>query len=199
MTPETLERIFEPFFTTKPVGKGTGLGLATVFGTVEQLRGHLSVESEHGVGSTFKVYLPVVDPQSTKLNEGQEAQETILVCDDDKQIRSVMCQVLSAAGYVVFDADSGKRALELIETHRGRIDLLVSDIVMPEMTGVELADSIASEYPDIRVLFVSGKMEEPGSSPGNRNSGREFLSKPFGPAVLLRQVRKVLKAKRITQ
>ncbi len=201
ITPETLERMFEPFFTTKSVGKGTGLGLATVYGTVKQLGGHISGDSKPGVGSTFNVCIPIVDKKAAEkephdMPTSSYAGETILVCEDQDLVRNVMCQALRAAGYTVIEVDNGKQALEAVEAHDGTIDILISDVIMPGMSGKELADSLATEHPDTHVLFVSGYTADHLDDHGVRSEAVEFLQKPFGPTALLRRVREVLDVER---
>jgi len=201
MTPDTLEHMFEPFFTTKPVSKGTGLGLATVYGTVKQLGGHIRVDSNPGVGSTFTVYLPVVDKRESKKEPDVEptrsgAGESILVCEDQGMVRDVMCKTLRAGGYAVIEADNGERALEATSAHQGTIDLLISDVMMPGMSGTELADRLAPEHPKMRVLFVSGYAADHLDAHGMGGGAVELLQKPFGPTALLRRVREVLDAER---
>ncbi len=204
MTPDTIERMFEPFFTTKPVGKGTGLGLATVYGTVKQMGGHIKVNSEPGVGSEFAVYVPVVDRKQTEKKPEADpssscAGETVLVCEDESMVRDIMCQALRAAGYSVIEADCGRQALEETAAFDGTIDLLISDVIMPGMNGKELADRLAAEYPAMRVLFVSGYAADYLGARGVWSVPAEFLQKPFGPTALLRRVREILDAERVLE
>ena len=164
MDPDTRRMAFHPFFTTKEVGRGTGLGLATVYGIVEQSDGHVSVESEPGRGSCFRIFLPwaatenidvpgvPAEPLSTPIPQAT----TILIAEDDTMVRAVTARVLGAAGYTVIEAANGEQALTIIRGHVGLIDLLVSDVVMPDMGGVELAKRVSSERPEIRILLVSG-------------------------------------------
>ncbi|GJM26727.1 MAG: histidine kinase [Phycisphaerae bacterium] len=201
MNPEELERIFEPFFTTKPAGKGTGLGLSTVYATVRQLGGHICVDSEVGVGSSFGVYILITDKPRTAMEQegempGQGAGETILVCEDEAMVSRIMCQTLRSAGYTVIEVRSGKQALTAVADHTGTIDLLVSDVVMPGMSGKDLADRLLQHDPNMRVLFVSGYSENHLDARSVWSGAVEFIQKPFGPKVLLRRVREILDAKK---
>jgi CheY-like chemotaxis protein len=197
MTPDTEAHMFEPFFTTKPVGKGTGLGLATVYGTVQRLGGHIRVESEFGVGSTFSIYIPAVDAKEAAREPDLEpvhaaTGETILVCEDQAPVRKLICLTLRAASYQVIEAGDGNQALAATAAHAGKIDMLISDVVMPGMSGAMLADRLTLEYPDMRVLLISGYSADHLSGDNIRDGTAEFLPKPFGPTALLRRTREVL-------
>jgi two-component system cell cycle sensor histidine kinase/response regulator CckA len=197
MTRQTQERIFEPFFTTKEKGKGTGLGLSTVFGIVEQAGGHLSVYSELGCGSTFKVYLPRVDERlgaaSAKAAvEMIRGEETILLAEDEDALRSTTAGILRRSGYRVLEGCNGEEALHICERHEGAIALLLTDVVMPHMNGRELAERLTVQRPGIKVLYVSGYTD--GILAGQLSPGSAFLQKPFTPAALTRRVREVLDA-----
>lgn len=197
MNPETLGRIFEPFYTTKPVGEGTGLGLATVYGYVTSAGGHLTVESEPGEGSTFTVYYPVVEGESDATDDPSPLPpaghgEVILVCEDDATVRRLTRDALQAAGYHVLEAEDGARALELAASHGGGIDLLVTDVVMPGMNGPALAEAMLADRHSLRVLFVSGYPEDLVDMKVARTRGHGFLEKPFGPEVLLRRTHEML-------
>jgi two-component system, cell cycle sensor histidine kinase and response regulator CckA len=188
------ERIFEPFYTTKDVGKGTGLGLSTVYGIVQQSGGTIWVYSEPGHGSTFKIYLPTVDapidddrPPEPPPRGGTE---TVLVCEDEPDLRALALEVLQELGYTVLEAGDGKHALEVSSAHAGSIDLLVTDLVMPRMNGAELATRLIQER-KLRVLYMSGYTET-SLVPGRDMPGTKFLQKPFSPVVLARAVRDVL-------
>jgi signal transduction histidine kinase/ActR/RegA family two-component response regulator len=200
MTDEVKSRIFEPFFTTKEPGKGTGLGLATVYGVVKQSGGSLAVESRAGAGSTFRIYLPLeageLDEARPKtvapLEMTRKAAETVLLVEDEEIVRELVCQVLSDQGYDVLCAANGSQALSMSERHAGQIKLLITDVVMPEIGGLELARKLNAARPDIKVLYVSGYSESDISEQGILESELEFLEKPFTPQVLIRKVREVL-------
>jgi PAS domain S-box-containing protein len=197
MDASTRARIFEPFFTTKEKGKGTGLGLSTVFGIVEQSGGHVSVFSEPGQGSTFRVYLPrrdrPVDPASRSSHAGMRGGwETILLVEDEDQLRSVSGSILRKNGYQVLESSRGGEALQVSQNFVGRIHLLLTDVVMPQMPGRKLAEQLASERPDLKVLFTSGYTDDAIAGHGGVNVGIPFLQKPFTPDGLLRKVREVL-------
>jgi CheY-like chemotaxis protein len=196
---EHLARIFEPFFTTKQPGKGTGLGLATVFGIVEQHRGAVRVYSEVGQGTTFHVLLPAKAGKADALplrSTGQGAPrgtETVLVVEDEKAIRSLTRTVLEQHGYAVVDADTGANALDRWNEHRGPIDLLLTDMVMPGgMTGRELATALQARDPGLRVLFTSGYSAEMAGQELALEEGHNFLQKPHGTGPLLEAVRRCL-------
>jgi PAS domain S-box-containing protein len=201
MNPETVSHIFEPFFTTKPKGKGTGLGLAMVYGVVIQSGGHVAVESKLGKGSSFKVYLPrvesVVPAEALPPAEALKGSETILLVEDEEPVRRLACEILQASGYTILEASGGLDALQVCETH-GRIELMVTDVVMPGMSGRELADELSSLRPEMRVLYVSGYTEDAIGEYGVLEEGVNFLQKPFRPCDLARKVREVLDAGRVT-
>jgi nitrogen-specific signal transduction histidine kinase len=198
MDAEVQERIFEPFFTTKEIGKGTGLGLSTVFGIVRQSGGHIYVYSELGLGTTFKVFLPLrseVAGHSTSVPARPSmsmGSETILVVEDDPQVRQVLDRVLRLNGYRVLLAENGPRALELSEAHAGVIDLCVTDIVMTGMSGPALAQRLTRERPHLPILFLSGYAQHAAIDNGFLASGVPFLQKPTTPESLLSKVREVL-------
>jgi len=197
MSPDTKEHIFEPFFTTKPVGQGTGMGLATVYGIVSKAGAHVSVESEPGRGSSFRVYFPAVDQEIPEIDPSPTddrpgGSEVVLVCEDEDVVRRVASRVLRDAGYEVLEAESGRRALELAAEHDGEIHMLLTDVIMPEMNGRELAEAFAPQYPGIRTLFVSGHAREVLDQQDVESGGTDFLAKPFSATVLLRRVREVL-------
>ncbi|HEX8984322.1 MAG TPA: ATP-binding protein [Bryobacteraceae bacterium] len=190
MDEETKAHIFEPFFTTKDPGKGTGLGLSTVFGIVKQSGGSVWVYSEPGQGTVFKVYFPRVEGVADAAPKPQEAgargTETVLVCEDDEKVRALVRTVLDAHGYTVLEAGSAREALLFRSRYTGPIDLLLTDLVLPQVSGRELANQILAIMPGIKVLLMSGYTEtalEPGV---------EFVQKPFTPEVLCRRVREVL-------
>ncbi len=198
MSPEIVARIFEPFFTTKSLGNGTGLGLAMVFGIVRQSGGAIEVESEVDVGSTFRIYLPAVservsaepDPDHVMLR----GTETLLLVEDDHGVSELAVAGLQAQGYTVLSALDGRAALEIAEQHRGPIALLVTDVVMPHMSGAELANQMRLRTPDVRVLFVSGYTDDAVVRQGVLLSDAAFLQKPYNPAELAAKVRLVLDA-----
>jgi two-component system cell cycle sensor histidine kinase/response regulator CckA len=199
MPPEVKEHLFEPFFTTKPVGQGTGLGLATVYGIVKQSEGHILVESEPGHGTTFEVFFPritespaaVTPPAPAAATDGTEA---ILVVEDDPQVREVTVRSLRAGGYRVLVAADGREALD-VAGHDSTLRLLVTDVVMPGMSGREVADELCRRRPTLRVLYVSGYTHDAIAQRGVLDSGVEFLQKPFTASSLLARVRAILDAR----
>jgi CheY-like chemotaxis protein len=202
MDEETKTRIFEPFFTTKEEGKGTGLGLSTAFGIVEQSGGRIEVESEPGRGTTMKVYLPRVDGCRSPAGGDQEQSglqpgcETILVVEDEEIVRTMLCRMLRGLGYTIHEAESVRDAQAIVERNGdGRLDLLITDVVMPEMSGRDLAARLARIRPGIRVLYISGYTDDTIVRHGFPEGGVCFLQKPFSPRTLARKVREVLEAK----
>jgi PAS domain S-box-containing protein len=198
MDAETLQHVFEPFFTTKERGKGTGLGLATVYGIVEQCGGHVIAYSEPGVGSTFKVYLPPADVAAIELDDPvvlgptPGGHETILFVEDEDAVRATAREVLESSGYHVIEARDGVEALELASQHPGEIQLLVSDVVMPRMGGGELAQKLTAARPGVRVLYISGYPDDALVRHGVVEHGSMLLQKPFALADFVRKVREVL-------
>ncbi|MEW6777942.1 MAG: ATP-binding protein, partial [Bdellovibrionota bacterium] len=197
MDKETLTRVFEPFFTTKEAGKGTGLGLATVYGIVRQSGGHVWVYSEPGQGSLFKVYLPRLESVTTaEPNPAEPAvprgSETILVVEDEAMIRTLVQDALSELGYRVLEAATPKEALAYLEAHAGAIDLLLTDVVMPELSGRQLAGKAKALRPSLRVLYMSGYTDNAIVHHGVLDEGVAFLQKPFTPDLLARKIREVL-------
>jgi PAS domain S-box-containing protein len=197
MTPEVRARLFEPFFTTKEQGKGTGLGLATVYGIVKQSGGWIWVYSEPGLGATFKVYLPLVDeaaapaaitPAAPVRGNGQ----TVLLVEDDAAVRRVTGEMLSRWGYTVLSAERGDAALALVAAHGGPIDLLLTDVVMPELSGPQLARVIQGMRPGLKVLFMSGYADAAIVRHGLLDEGAAFIQKPVAPEALARRVREVI-------
>jgi PAS domain S-box-containing protein len=196
MDAATVSRIFEPFFTTKGVGKGTGLGLSTVYGIVQQSRGAVRVTSTPGNGTTFRIYLPrIAPPAIASVRPGARAPrgtETVLLVEDEGVLRGLARRALAGAGYRVLEADGARAALACAEQHRGTLDLLLTDVVMPEVSGVQLARDLVRRIPGLRVLHMSGYAGALLDASGVADSGHSFLQKPFTPEVLLRKVREVL-------
>ena len=200
MTEKVKSRIFEPFFTTKEVGKGTGLGLSTVYGIIKQSGGYIWVYSEVGIGSTFKVYLPCVDaPVEVPFSNGSQpltrrGYETVLLVEDEDGVRALMRQVLHKHGYNVLEARHGGEALLMCERHQGKIDLLLTDVVLEQMSGRELAERLLKVRPEMKVLYVSGYADDAIVHHGVLNAGMAFLQKPFTTEALARKIRYVLDA-----
>ena len=197
MDKETLARVFEPFFTTKEVGKGTGLGLATVYGIVKQHGGSIAVYSEIGRGSTFKVYLPRTDARPEELAAAANPQsvrgtETILVAEDNEQVRALACKLLQRSGYTVLEACDGHAAFEAAAAHPGDIHLLLTDLVMPDINGKALYEQLALTWPKLRVLYMSGYTANVIAQNGEIGAGVTLVQKPFQAHDLLPKVRQVL-------
>jgi PAS domain S-box-containing protein len=221
MSDEVKAHLFEPFFTTKELGKGTGLGLATVFGIVKQNQGHIGVYSELGQGTTFKIYLPlagmplagmpsagmpkagmpragiprlseVADGQPASLHPPAQGTETLLLVEDEPQVRELTHDILLDHGYRVLTAGDGVEALRVAQAHEGPIHLLLTDVIMPRMSGKELADRLRTSRPEVRVLFTSGYTDNAIAHHGVLDEGVAFLSKPFEVEALARKVRSVL-------
>jgi CheY-like chemotaxis protein len=209
---ETLDKIFEPFFTTKEMGKGTGLGLATVMGIVKQHNGYIFVESDIGSGTRVKIFFPVISSGrsttvGTRPDSGIREQriaelggagpelrgtETIIVVDDEAAIRSVVIAALSYLGYHTLEANCGERALELCREHGGAIDVMLTDLIMPGMNGRELARVAHEEYPGMIPLFMSGYTEDIIEQHGMPGNGDEYIQKPISPITLAQKLRNVL-------
>jgi CheY-like chemotaxis protein len=199
MTELVMARVFDPFFSTKGVGQGTGLGLATSYGIIKQSGGHISVYSELGRGTTFKIFLPQVEPDykaavprlaPPNLPSGTE---TILLVEDDPALREMAATLLRRLGYTVFSAANGIEALSLKQQRdTGHIDLLFTDVVMPHMSGKELADRMRALYPPTRILFTSAYTENAIIHQGVLDRGVSLLQKPFTPSALAHKVRELL-------
>ena len=191
------ERIFEPFFTTKDVGKGTGLGLAMVYGIIKQHNGYINLYSEPGKGTTFKLYLPLIeskaeDDQPEVFPLLKTGTETILICEDDLQVRGLMKEILEKAGYEIIEAEDGEDSIRIFNQHKDRLHLLILDVVMPKKNGKEVYDEIKKAKPDIKVVFVSGYSADIIHKKGIMEEGMEFISKPILPGDFLAKVRDVL-------
>jgi signal transduction histidine kinase/ActR/RegA family two-component response regulator len=200
MNAETAQRIFEPFFTTKGQGKGTGLGLATAYGIIRQHGGNISVWSEEGKGTTFRVLLPATPLDAAQLDSDSDAVvkeesspglETILLVEDEAMVRRSIVQILRLSGYKVLEAPGGPEALELSDSFKGHIPLMVTDLVMPVMNGRQVADRMAERRPDTAVLFISGYTDDPRTR-RMLGEGADFFRKPFSPGALIEKVREVL-------
>jgi hypothetical protein len=199
MDEATQQRIFEPFFTTKELGKGTGLGLATVYGIVKQHEGYIAVESAPGAGAIFRVYLPAERGQAVTPREVREMREprprgsgTVCVVEDDTEVRELAEEILRMSGYTVLSAPSPAEAVALASRHAGPIDLLLTDVVMPQMSGPRLADSLVVLHPTLKVLYMSGYVGDAVAQHGVLDPRVPFIQKPFTPDELARRVREVL-------
>jgi len=197
MTPELKARIFEPFFTTKCVGKGTGLGLAVVHGIVSQSDGQIELRSEPGSGTTFKIYLPAVEGEASTMEAVESAEplrgkEIILLVEDEENVRGLVSLVLRAYGYEVLVATDGRDALRLAKSHAGAIDLLLTDVVMPHLSGRQVADALQPQFPRMKVLYMSGYTDDAVVRHGLVHGQMPFLQKPATPVNLARKVRSLL-------
>ena len=197
MPPEIMEKIFDPFFTTKTKGAGTGLGLSTVYGIVKQHNGHIYVYSELGSGTTFKIYFKEIkktaDGKTSKQFQPMKGgTETILVADDEISIRKLVRDTLAPLGYKVLEAADGQEALEYFQRHRDEIDMLLTDVVMPRMTGKKLAKKLLEEKPDLKVLYMSGYTDNVIAHQGILDKDIEFINKPLVPSILTKKIRAVL-------
>jgi len=198
MTPEVKERVFEPFFTTKEKGKGTGLGLSVVYGIVKQSGGNIWVYSEAGKGTAFKIYLPRVDEPLEEVRRRVEIQEIprgseiVLVVEDEEEVRKLAVRVLQRQGYKTLEASAGGEALLICEEQKGTIHLMLTDVVMPKMSGRELADRLLTLHPEMKVLYMSGYTDNAIFHHGVLEKGLHFIQKPFTPAALARKIREVL-------
>jgi two-component system, cell cycle sensor histidine kinase and response regulator CckA len=202
MDEETQAHIFEPFFTTKEKGKGTGLGLATVYGIIKQSGGFIWVYSELGKGTSFKIYLPRVKEAEVNFGapkpvvELPAGTETVLLTEDEHDVREIAREFLESGGYKVIEAKNGKEAIAIAAEHRGKIDLLVTDMVMPGMTGQELAVQLQREHPGISVVFMSGYSEHAATEMADADPSVRLMTKPFSRGAILRTVREILQTRR---
>jgi CheY-like chemotaxis protein len=199
ITPEVMPHLFEPFFTTKEVGKGTGLGLPTVYGIVRQSEGHVEVESEPGAGAIFRIYLPRIAPPE---QDGAPAQgertplprgnETILLVEDQEEVRSLTARLLRRLGYSVLEAGDGPEAITLCRENPGAVHLVLTDVIMPEMSGRAFGDRIHTECPQVPILYMSGYSKEALGQHGVLEEGIRLLPKPFNMQQLAETVRAAL-------
>lgn len=200
MDQKTQSRIFEPFFTTKAKDKGTGLGLSTVYGIIRQSGGSIWVYSELGTGTTFKVYLPLDDEEprqagvTASVEPIKRGSETVLLVEDEDMVRKLASELLAESGYTVLEANGGEAAIHLGKEHKARIDLLITDVVMPKLSGKEVAEQLQAIHPETRVLFMSGYTDEAIVHHGIVDSGIAFIQKPFSERALAQKIRDVLDA-----
>jgi PAS domain S-box-containing protein len=198
MDADTHSRIFEPFFTTKQRGQGTGLGLSTVYGIVKQSGGYIWAYSEPGQGTTFEIYLPRVEKTAERLKSATAAaphvtgSEVVLLVEDERLVRALARRILEGGGYTVLEADGAREAIDISGHHQGGIDLLLTDVVMPEVNGPELAERLAGERPDMQVLYMSGYTDHAALRQGVWEADASLIQKPFSPDSLLRKVQEVL-------
>jgi two-component system, cell cycle sensor histidine kinase and response regulator CckA len=204
MDAETKAHIFEPFFTTKGVGKGTGLGLATVYGIVKQSSGFVWAYSEKGFGSAFKIYLPRVraapaalaePPSRRSVAEPVGGSETVLLAEDEDAVRGLTRRLLERIGYRVLEARDGRSAIAVLSDHSEPIDVLLSDLVMPDVSGTDLANEVRAVRPDVKVLFMSGYTEDAVVRHGLGRDLGHFLQKPFSAEALARKLREVIEGR----
>jgi len=198
MDEETRKRIFEPFFTTKEVGKGTGLGMAIIYGIIQQHNGYISVYSEEGKGTTFKIYLPLIAKGIKEAQEAQEAEpppggtETVLLAEDDEVVRELHRMILEEAGYRVIEAVDGRDALDKFMEHTKEIQILTTDVVMPKMNGKMLYEEIRKIRPDMKVLFMSGYTKDIIVERGFMEDEFSLVAKPVTSDMLLKKIREIL-------
>jgi CheY-like chemotaxis protein len=198
MDEATKARVFEPFFTTKDVGKGTGMGLAVVYGIVQQSGGYIDVKSQPNEGSSFDIYLPRCQDETPAEERAQASpsspmgHETVVLVEDEDAVRRLAREILTQHGYTVLEAKDGPDALRLCQRHAGPIDLLVTDVVMPRMSGLRLADRLREQRPQIKTLFISGYLDDVLSEYGASAGDITLLQKPFAVATLTHKVRDVL-------
>lgn len=200
MSPDVQDRLFEPFFTTKAIGKGTGLGLSTVYGIVKQSKGSIWVYSEIGKGTIFKIYFPATDEESAPVTTSEIydiskelANRTLLLVEDEERLRRLFASALEKAGYKVLVAENGAEALLLFEKHQKEIDLLLTNVVMPQMGGIELAKLTKKQKPDLKILYMSGYAQDANAELLQVSAEVEFIQKPFDTSALLQRLKKILK------
>jgi len=195
MDAEIRSRLFEPFFTTKEQGKGSGLGLSTVYGFIRQSGGQITVYSQVGCGTIFEIYLPRVTEGATQPQPATlvppKGSETVLLVDDEEGVRKLVCAILTSNGYSVIEAGNGQAALAAYEKNSHKVDMVLTDVVMPQMDGFELVERLTEKNPGVKILFMSGYRDNPVGSAENKPT-RPFLHKPFTPDVLLSKVREIL-------
>lgn len=194
---KTQAKIFEPFFTTKETGKGTGLGLSVVYGIIKQHEGYINVYSEIGKGTIFRIYLPLIDKiiegeQTTDISPLEGSLETVLLAEDDVEVRRLYKQILCEFGYEVLEADDGEQAVRLFHENKDRIALIIFDVIMPKKNGKEAYDEIKKINPNIKTIFTSGYTADIVHKKGILDEGLDFLSKPVSPQGLLKKVKEVL-------
>ena len=197
MSAEIMEKIFDPFFTTKAKGTGTGLGLSTVYGIVKQHNGHIYVYSEIGRGTTFKIYFPkvkktVADKDVQTLPSMEKGTETILVADDEASIRKLIRDTLEPLGYTIIEAADGEEAIALFNRTEAKIDMLLTDVIMPKMNGKKLAETLLAQSPQLKVLYMSGYTDNVIVHQGVLDNNVEFINKPLVPSILTKKIREVL-------
>ena len=199
IVPAIRDKIFDPFFTTKDVGKGTGIGLATCYSIVRQAHGDIRVWSEPGAGTRFTVWLPRVEGSSPPKSEVTQARptelrgsETVLIVEDEPSVLATTTRTLRHYGYGVLQADNGEAALSILERHSNEVDLIVTDVVMPHMTGPQLAEVVRQEYPSVPLMFITGYANEESLRHEALSGGARILLKPFLPSELVATVREVL-------
>jgi two-component system cell cycle sensor histidine kinase/response regulator CckA len=198
MTDKIKAHVFEPFFTTKDKGKGTGMGLATVYGTIKQSDGFIWVYTEAAKGTTFKIYLPQFEGQAEPVektvisDQSLRGSETILVIDDEKEVRELVSEMLRFYGYSVLEAPNASNAFVIYEKHKDRIDLILTDIVMPQMSGIEFANKIRPVYPHNKFLFMSGYTDTVLAEQELLKDPLHFIQKPFNAVSLMKKIRTVL-------
>lgn len=198
MDEETLAHIFEPFYTTKEVGKGTGLGLATVYGIVKQSGGHIRVASKPDRGTTFSIYFPLLSENEAAENQNSPAgdlpsgSETVLLVEDEQMVRQLICRILESSGYKIIEAADGQEALSICRAQNLKVDLLITDVVMPEMSGHELAKKLIEDYPEMKIVYMSGYTNDIVTRHGITKDRANFIQKPFSPEELTRKVHQLL-------